>query len=329
MPDRLADLTAPVDPRDPSTVPAFGEMPRDSELDQLVSRVLAPNPGPFSLDGTNTYVVGDPGSGTAVVVDPGPTDPEHLERVRAVLARRDAECAAIVVTHFHLDHAEAALPWAEELGCRVVASRRDVAGDEGRVIGDGDVVEVDRLRIEAVFTPGHSSDHLSFRLPNGVLLTGDHILGRGTTVVGWPEGDMSAYVTSLHRVLEVGPDALYPGHGPEMVGEDPLAVVRFYVDQRRYREAQILAVLADGPADAHAMVPTIYVGYPDAVRPAAVRSTQGALEKMAAEGRVVKVADAPPAPEPDPVPVPASAAAAGEAATQIRDVGPLPTYALA
>ncbi|CAA9242815.1 MAG: FIG146518: Zn-dependent hydrolases, including glyoxylases [uncultured Acidimicrobiales bacterium] len=287
MSERLAALTAPVDPRVGGNMPAFGDMPRDTELDQLVSRVLAPNPSHFSLDGTNTYIVGMPGSGSAVVVDPGPDDPEHLARVRAALARRDAECAAVLVTHHHGDHAEAALAWAEAFGCTVAAHRRDVAGPSGRLLDDGDVVAAGGLRVESVFTPGHCSDHLSFRLPNGVLLTGDHVLGRGTTVVGWPEGDMADYVRSLHRVLELGPDALYPGHGPEMAEGDPLSVVRFYLQQREYREAQILAVLHDGPSDADTMVPMIYASYPEPVWPAAVRSTQGALVKMASEGRVV------------------------------------------
>src|SRR5689334_7074310 len=112
-------VTAPADPRTGWALPAPGQMTRTVALEPLVTRVLAPNPGSMSLDGTNTYVVGDPGSGQAVLVDPGPDDAAHLAAVEVVLAERDAECVGVLVTHHHEDHAEAALPWGAHFGAQV------------------------------------------------------------------------------------------------------------------------------------------------------------------------------------------------------------------
>jgi hypothetical protein len=113
------------------------------------------------------------------------------------------------------------------------------------------------LDVEVVATPGHTRDHVAYRLASGVLLTGDHVLGRGTSVVAYPDGDLAAYLASLRRVLDLGPDALYPGHGPELT-VDPAAVVRYYLDHRRFREQQILIALQEGPAAPATLVATIY-----------------------------------------------------------------------
>jgi len=286
----LAGLVAPADPRAGGDVPAFGALPRVAALDDLVTRVLAPNPGHMSLDGTNTYVLGVPGSGAAMVVDPGPDDEGHRRAVEDVVGAADAEVALILVTHHHYDHAEAAAAWAASFGCRVAAPTADVAGPGGTVIAGGDVLEAGGLRVEAVATPGHCSDHTAFRLPTGTVLTGDHILGRGTSVVAWPDGDLAAYLESLRRLLDLGPGALYPGHGPEMTDEAE-AVVRYYADHRAFRERQVLAVLADGTEDPPAMVRRIYAAVGEHLWPAAERSTLACLHKLAAEGRVVEVAE--------------------------------------
>jgi len=286
----LAGLEPPADPRARWDVPAFGSLPQVASLDELVTRVVAPNPGPMSLDGTNTYVVTITGSGAAMIVDPGPDDADHRRRVEDVVAAADAEVSLILVTHHHYDHAEAAQAWAAAFGCRVAAPTADVAGERGRVIAGGDVLEAAGLRIDAVATPGHCSDHTAFRLPTGTVLTGDHILGRGTSVVAWPDGDLAAYLESLRRVLALGPDALYPGHGPEMA-DDPEAVVRFYLDHRAFRARQVLAVLAGGahaPAD---MVRRIYTDVGEHLWPAAERSTLACLHLLAAEGRVVEAGE--------------------------------------
>jgi glyoxylase-like metal-dependent hydrolase (beta-lactamase superfamily II) len=145
----LAQLDPPRDPREAWDLPAFGGLPAVTHLDERVTRVLAPNPSPMTLDGTNTYVIGEPGTGEAIVVDPGPDDREHLRRVEAELGRRDARCVAVVVTHHHVDHAEAARPWATRFGCRLVATPL-VAGDDGEVLADGDELRAGGVTVTAV-----------------------------------------------------------------------------------------------------------------------------------------------------------------------------------
>ncbi len=284
------DLTPPRDPRTDWPLPAFGHMPRVADLDELTTRVLADNPSPMTLDGTNTYVLGAPGTGAVAVVDPGPDDARHLKRVREVLASRDAEVAAVVVTHHHHDHAEAAKPWAARFGCPVVATARDVAGEAGRLVVDGDTVDLPGLTLEVVATPGHTRDHISLRLPTGVVLTGDHVLGRGTSVVPHPEGDLLAYLDSLRRVHDLGPDALYPGHGPELT-EDPEAVLDYYREHRGFRERQILEVLSAGPSKPRNLVEVIYAEVDRKLWPAAEASTRATLAALGAQGRIVHTGD--------------------------------------
>jgi glyoxylase-like metal-dependent hydrolase (beta-lactamase superfamily II) len=287
----FAALRAPVDPRTAWSLPAPGTLPSLTALDELVTRVLAPNASSMTLDGTNTYVVGAPGSGEAALVDPGPTDAEHLRRVREVLTARDAACRWILVTHRHLDHSAAARPWAAELGARVVARSADVAGPGGRTVGPGDRVELAGAPVEVVPTPGHTEDHVAFRLPNGVVLAGDHVLGRGTSVVTHPEGDLTAYLESLRRVRDLGPDALYPGHGPEL-REDPTAVLDYYLAHRRFREQQVLALLEPGAGVAvGTLVARIYHDVDRRLWPSAEQSTRAALEKLRREGALVVEGD--------------------------------------
>jgi glyoxylase-like metal-dependent hydrolase (beta-lactamase superfamily II) len=273
---------APADPR--TGVPAPGTMPRVTDLSELTTRVIAPNAGHMTLDGTNTYVIGVPGSGEAVVVDPGPGAPGHRARVEHVLRRRDLGCRLVMVTHHHVDHAEAAKGWADGFGCPLAAPSTRVVGDGVRLVLDGDRFAVSGLTLEAVATPGHCDDHTAYRLPDGALLSGDHILGRGTSVVTWPEGDLAAYLSSLRKVLDLGPDALYPGHGPEM-GHDPGSVIQYYIEHRAYREAQIVEAMAAGLDQPGEMVRRIYADVDDLFWPAAECSTRAALAKLVAEGR--------------------------------------------
>jgi len=261
-------------------------MTRTVDLEPQVTRVLAPNPGPMSLDGTNTYIVGEPGSGRAVVVDPGPDDAAHLAAVEAALAARGAECVAVLVTHHHIDHAEAALPWGSHFGAQVAAGSAAVAGPRGRVLEPGERLSLAGTTIGVVPTPGHTGDHLAFRLESGAVLVGDHVLGRGTSVVTHPEGDVLAYLESLRRVHDLGPSALYCGHGPELT-EDPGAVLDFYLAHRAFREWQLLDVLGRGPATVDELVASVYAEVPREVWPAAAQSTRAALDKLVAEGRVV------------------------------------------
>jgi glyoxylase-like metal-dependent hydrolase (beta-lactamase superfamily II) len=260
-------------------------MPHIADLEPLVTRVLAPNPSGMTLDGTNTYVVGDPGSGQAVVVDPGPDDAAHLAAVEAALAARGARCVAVLVTHHHGDHAEAAQPWGARFGAQVAAADARVAGPAGRVLEPGERLDLAGTSVGVVPTPGHTGDHLAFRLESGAVLVGDHVLGRGTSVVTHPEGDVVAYLESLRRVHDLGPSALYCGHGPELT-EDPAAVLEFYLAHRAFREQQLLAALDAGPRTVDELVATVYAEVPRTLWPAAAQSTRATLAKLRAEGRV-------------------------------------------
>jgi len=199
--------------------------------------VLAPNANMMTLDGTNTWVLREPGAARSVVIDPGPLGDGHLEAIRAVAG----DIGAVLLTHHHFDHSEGARELAELAGCGVRAL--DPAyqlGSEG--LGGGDVVEMDGLEIRVVATPGHTADSLSFVLPaERAVLTGDTVLGRGTTVVAHPDGELGAYLDSLdalHALAEAQSiTAVWPGHGP--VIDDALAVLGYYRTHRQERLAQV------------------------------------------------------------------------------------------
>ncbi|MCZ2827803.1 MBL fold metallo-hydrolase [Modestobacter sp. VKM Ac-2986] len=278
-------MSAPVDPRSSWGLPAPGTMAPVADPEPLVTRVLAPNASPMTLDGTNTHLVGEPGSGQAVVVDPGPDDPAHLVAVEAALAARGARVVAVLVTHHHGDHATAARPWGRHFGAPVAAASPAVTGSGGRLLVAGERLRLAGTTLDVVPTPGHTADHLAFRLASGAVLTGDAVLGRGTSVVSHPEGDLLAYLDSLRRLHDLGPAALYCGHGPELT-VDPSAVLRHLLDHRAHREAQLLALLAVAPRTVPELVAAVYPGVVPAVLPAAAQSTRATLVKLAAEGHV-------------------------------------------
>ena len=199
--------------------------------------VLAPNANIMTLDGTNTWVLREPGSRRAVVVDPGPQVISHLDEVASVAE----QVAVVLLTHRHADHSEAAKSFAERMGCGVRAlDPTHRLGAEG--LADGDLIEVDGLEILVVGTPGHTSDSLSFLLPaEGALLTGDTVLGRGTTVVAHPDGELGAYLDSLDRLHDLAQERqlswIWPGHGP--VIDDALGVLDYYLAHREERLEQV------------------------------------------------------------------------------------------
>ncbi len=203
--------------------------------------VLAPNPGIMTLDGTNTWVLREPDGRRCVVVDPGPENERHLAEVAAAAG----EVAMVLLTHGHADHSEAARSFATRARCEVRAlDPAHRLGGEGLV--DGDVVEVDGLEVRVVATPGHTSDSLSFWLPaEQAVLTGDTVLGRGTTVVAHPDGELGAYLDSLDRLHALAEerlvDRVWPGHGP--VIEDALSVLDHYRTHRRERLEQVREAL--------------------------------------------------------------------------------------
>lgn len=213
---------------------AFGERARC---------VLAPNADHMTLDGTNTWVLREPGARRSVVIDPGPAHAGHLDAV----AEAAGDVAAVLLTHHHLDHSEAAREFAERVGCGVRAL--DPAyrlGDEG--LGEGDVVEVDGLEVHVVATPGHTADSLSFVLPaERAVLTGDTVLGRGTTVVAHPDGQLGAYLGSLRRLHALAEAeeiaTVWPGHGP--VIDEALPALDFYLAHRRQRLEQVEQAVVD------------------------------------------------------------------------------------
>ena len=243
-----------------------------------VRRILAPNPGQFTLEGTNTWIIGDRPS---LVIDPGPDDAGHI---LAVLDEAES-VGAILLTHRHPDHAPGAARLAQASGAPVHAFRPE----EGeRRLAEGEIVEVGMVRIRTLHTPGHSPDHVAFLLePDGFLFTGDAVLGRGTSGVDPPEGDMSAYVRSLRRMLDLEPKTIYPGHGPVIF--TPRGKLEYYLWHRDNRERQVLAALAEGKQRPEDMVPGIYGGEisPD-LYPAAARSLLAHLLKLEREGKVAR-----------------------------------------
>ncbi|HJS25976.1 MAG TPA: MBL fold metallo-hydrolase [Actinomycetota bacterium] len=242
-----------------------------------VIRVLAPNPGIRELEGTNTWVVGN---APAVVIDPGPDTPEHLREVERTAGR----VGAIALTHDHPDHAPGAARLASWTGARVLAARPA----NGMVrASDGDTVASNGVTLDVIATPGHSPDHVAFfERGTRALFTGDAVLGRGTSVIDPPEGDLVAYLRSLRRMLELGPRTIYPGHGP--VALNAAAKLEEYLEHRAMREEQMLAALDAGPRTPAEIATEIYEGYPPEVLALAERSVLAHLLKLRAEGRVDK-----------------------------------------
>lgn len=211
--------------------------------------VLAPNANMMTLDGTNTWILREPGARRSVVIDPGPPDESHLGAV----AEAAGEVGVVLLTHHHLDHSEAAREFATRMGCGVRALDPSYRlGSEG--LADGDVVTVDGLEVRVVGTPGHTADSLSFVLPaESAVLTGDTVLGRGTTVVAHPDGQLGAYLDSLDRLHALAESqevtSIWPGHGP--VIDDALGVLDYYIAHRKERLDQVRDALATLKAAPH------------------------------------------------------------------------------
>ena len=242
-----------------------------------VIRVLAPNPGIRELEGTNTWIVGDQ---PALVIDPGPDDPGHLAEV----ARTAGSVGAIALTHDHPDHAPGALPLAATTGAQVLAAK-PAEGIER--IRDGEQVSTGSVSLAVVATPGHTPDHVAFfDARTGSLFTGDAVLGRGTSVIDPPEGDLAAYLRSLRRMRELGPRTIYPGHGPVVLRA--VAKLDEYLDHRTMREEQILTALGDASRTPEELVTEIYEDYPPELHELAARSVLAHLLKLEIEGRAEK-----------------------------------------
>ncbi|MET9218702.1 MBL fold metallo-hydrolase [Streptomyces sp. NPDC003300] len=250
--------------------------------------VLAPNPSAMTLDGTNTWIVAEPDSPLAVVIDPGPLDEGHLAHVVEVAERAGKRVALTLLTHGHPDHAEGAARFAELTGTRVRALDPALRlGDEG--LAAGDTVTTGGLELQVVSTPGHTADSLSFHLPaDGAVLTGDTVLGRGTTVVAHPDGRLGDYLDSLRRLqaltVDGGVDTVLPGHGPVLT--DARGAVEYYLAHRAHRLAQVETAVESGLLTAADVVSHVYADVDRSLWPAAELSVRAQLAYLREHGLI-------------------------------------------
>lgn len=249
-----------------------------------VRLVLAPNPGPMTLEGTNTWILGDPGAGPSLVVDPGPLDERHLRQV----GRLAGEVASTVLTHRHVDHSEGLARFAELTGSGVRAADPAYAiptdDNDGR-LDDRLRLSAGDLWVEVLSTPGHTSDSTSLLVTSddgAWLLTGDMVLGRGTTVITHPDGDLGAYLDSLEVMLAVVREhevqAILPGHGP--VVTDPVGLLSYYREHRLQRLDQVREALRLGDETAAEVVARVYADVDRSVWPAAEQSVRAQLDYL-------------------------------------------------
>lgn len=283
-------------PFDPATMPT-GILQR---ISPLVGRVLAPNPSPFTYTGTQTYLVG---TRDLAVIDPGPTDDSHLAALLAAIGDRPVR--AILCTHTHRDHSPAARPLAQRTGAPVIGCapltleddgpRADAAFDASyapdRVLADGERVAGEGWTLEALATPGHTSNHLCFALvEEGALFTGDHVMGWSTSVISPPDGDMADYMRSMQRLLDRDDKVYYPAHGAAV--DNPQRLVRGMMGHRKQREGQIVRFLErNGASLIPDMVADMYKGIDPRLHPAAGRSVLAHLVDLGDRGVAAATGD--------------------------------------
>jgi glyoxylase-like metal-dependent hydrolase (beta-lactamase superfamily II) len=238
----------------------------------LVSRVIAPNPGPYTGPGTNTWIV-DAGPVLAVI-DPGPDDDRHLEALNKRVAGKTV--GLVLVTHGHPDH----LPLAEKF-----AAPHHAAVLRYPELNDGDVVRAGNLNLTAIYTPGHTNDHLAFLIAeDGAVFTGDLILGQGSSMVTYPEGDVAAYLRSLDRLAALQPRILFPGHWDPV--RDAMGKIGEYRRHRLEREAQILAEVRRGGGTAAELTRRVYGELDEKLMMAAEMTMRAHLRKLRDDGAV-------------------------------------------
>lgn len=259
-------------------IPSGAVLPRSP----LTRSLLAPNPGPMSLDGTNSYVIAAPGANALVVVDPGPDDEGHL-RLLADLGRIEL----ILVTHRHADHTAGSLRLHELTGATVRAADPRHCHGGGEPLQDGETIQAAGVSIQVLATPGHTSDSVCFHLPGdgpeGSVLTGDTVLGRGTTMLDYPDGRLVDYLDSLDRLEALGPATVLPAHGPVLPSLE--TVTRAYREHRHGRLAQIREALEKLGRDAAvaAVADAVYADVDPSVRRAAEMSVAAQLDYLRTE----------------------------------------------
>ncbi|HEY5890332.1 MAG TPA: MBL fold metallo-hydrolase [Acidimicrobiia bacterium] len=241
-----------------------------------IERVLANNPGLFTGPGTNTWILDD-GDGTVAIIDPGPIDYRHESTLYDRIA--DRKVAGILVTHTHSDHAPLANPIARNLGVGTLGFSRGPGFEPDTILADAALVPVGHLEIEVVYTPGHSDDHLCFRVGN-VLFTGDHIMGGSSVMVE----KMAVYLDSLRKLQGTGLKRLLPGHGREM--DDPEQVIDWYLAHRLQRHEQIVGSIERGAATTMEVVEDVYSDVDEDLYPLAEMSVRAHLVLLSDEGRI-------------------------------------------
>lgn len=236
-----------------------------------IRSITAPNPGPFTLDGTRTYLLGE-----HTVLDPGPAIESHIDAIRTAMP----DLRTILITHRHPDHAPAAIPLMEATGARIIAPA-GVLEETDTIVSDGDVID----DIEVIATPGHTSEHVCYLTAAGDLFTGDTILGAGTTAIFPPDGHMGDYLRSLEKLRARNPRRIHPGHGPTR--DDAVALIDEYIAHRLERERQVLEALARGAMSIPEMRVLIYPDLDERLHRAAEIQLSAHLIKLEEEGRVL------------------------------------------
>jgi glyoxylase-like metal-dependent hydrolase (beta-lactamase superfamily II) len=239
-----------------------------------IRAITAPNPGAFTLTGTQTYLIGE-----TAILDPGPLIESHVEALRAAMPK----LRTILITHRHGDHAPAAVPLKAATGAEVIAPR-DVLDDSvvDRRVSGGESLTIDGTRIDVIATPGHTNEHVCYLTADGDLFTGDTILGYGTTTIFPPDGHMGDYLRSLRTLRELSPRRIYPAHGP--VRDDAVALIDEYIAHRLQREQQILDAIAAGDLTAQEMRARIYPELDERLHGAAEIQITAHLIKLREEG---------------------------------------------
>jgi glyoxylase-like metal-dependent hydrolase (beta-lactamase superfamily II) len=256
----------------------------DDRLPDGVTRVRAENPGPMTLSGTNTYLIGEP----AYVIDPGPAGGPHIDRVLSA-AREHRGIAGIALTHRHLDHAGGAMALRSEAGAPLAASTtrepaRSFEPDAAELVIDVELSEGDVFGpLQVLETPGHAADHLSF-VTGTVLFCGDTVLGEGSVFVPPGGGSMTAYLESLRKLKALALTELCPGHGP--VVWDPAAKLDEYIEHRLDRERRLIVALEGGLRSTEDLLDTVWDDAPEALRPAAALTLEAHLDKLERDGRL-------------------------------------------
>lgn len=244
-----------------------------------IRSIKAPNPGPFTLDGTRTYLLGG-----SAIIDPGPLIDTHIEAILAAQPQLDL----ILITHRHADHAPAAIPLRKATGARIVAPA-GVLDCEFESVSGGETLTIDGTKVEVLATPGHTSEHVCFLTADGDLFTGDTVLGEGTTGVFPPDGNMTDYIESLRLLRSRSPRRIYPAHG--RTRDDANALLDRYIAHRLERERQIVTALSAGPAGLSALRRDIYPILDERLEETAEMQIAAHLRKLEDEGRVVQQSD--------------------------------------